>query len=299
MSKAKPVVPGKTYLITRRCSQRQFLLKPSERTNKIISFLLAMACAMCGMQLHAACVMSNHLHLVLTDVRGELPEFMRYLVEFVAKCINQALGRRENVFKPGSYSRVELVDPDDVLRAIVYTLANPVEAALVRHGKQWPGVRLGPWQMGKTMTAGRPDVFYRPQGKVPLSKGLLLSKPPAFADLSDEAYVKMVHDAVEDREQGFRQQYDAEGREFLGVEGVLAQSVYATPWSDEGPRGINPTVKAADKWHRIEVLKRDKEWYATYCERRVSFRAGDSSVVFPFGTYWLHRYAGARVASPD
>ena len=117
--------------------------------------------------------------------------------------------------------------------------------------------------------------------------------------MSDEAYCQMVAAAVEAREQELRQTYDAEGRKFLGVKGVLSQSVYGTPWSEAQRRGLNPTVKALDKWRRIEALHRDQQWQQAYREAYEAYKEGDTTVEFPVGTYWMHRFAGARRASPD
>ena len=53
---------GSTYLVTRRTSQRQFFLRPSEHTNQTFAFLLAVATQLYGVQLHAYCVLSNHCY---------------------------------------------------------------------------------------------------------------------------------------------------------------------------------------------------------------------------------------------
>jgi putative transposase len=45
--------------VTRRCSQRQFLLKPSETTNAVFRFVLAVAAERHGIKVHAYCVLSN------------------------------------------------------------------------------------------------------------------------------------------------------------------------------------------------------------------------------------------------
>ena len=39
----RQILPGSTYLITRRCTQRQFLLKPSPLTNQVIAYCYAIA----------------------------------------------------------------------------------------------------------------------------------------------------------------------------------------------------------------------------------------------------------------
>ncbi len=39
MTPPRQVLPGTTYLVTRRCAQREFLLKPSERTTAIFKYV--------------------------------------------------------------------------------------------------------------------------------------------------------------------------------------------------------------------------------------------------------------------
>jgi hypothetical protein len=41
MSLPRQVLPGSTYLVTRRCTQRQFLLKPTRLTCQIFAYCLA------------------------------------------------------------------------------------------------------------------------------------------------------------------------------------------------------------------------------------------------------------------
>jgi len=43
MSLPRPVIAGETILITRRCTQRQFLLRPSSAVNGLIGYCLAVA----------------------------------------------------------------------------------------------------------------------------------------------------------------------------------------------------------------------------------------------------------------
>jgi hypothetical protein len=53
MTAPRQVLPGTTYLITRRCSQRQFLLRPSDVTNSIFLYVLALAAKRFGVEVHA------------------------------------------------------------------------------------------------------------------------------------------------------------------------------------------------------------------------------------------------------
>jgi putative transposase len=79
MTAPRQVLRGTTYLVTRRCAQRQFLLRPSRTTNDVFLYLLAVAARRFGIQVHAFCVLSNHFHLVVTDPDARLPAFHQFL----------------------------------------------------------------------------------------------------------------------------------------------------------------------------------------------------------------------------
>ncbi len=79
MTAPRRVLPNTTYLVTRRCSERRCFLRPCTATSEIVLFVLACAAARYNVAIHAFCVMSNHVHIVLTDVDGRLPSFMQYL----------------------------------------------------------------------------------------------------------------------------------------------------------------------------------------------------------------------------
>jgi REP element-mobilizing transposase RayT len=86
-------LPGSSYLITRCCTQRQFLLRPSRVTNHNIQYCLALAAERTGVQLHTVCFMSNHWHGLLTDPEARLPEFLEIFHKLVAKAQNSSLCR--------------------------------------------------------------------------------------------------------------------------------------------------------------------------------------------------------------
>ena len=43
MALARPVIKGRIYLLTRRCSERRFLLRRGEKTNQAVTYCLAEA----------------------------------------------------------------------------------------------------------------------------------------------------------------------------------------------------------------------------------------------------------------
>src|SRR6186713_2576999 len=84
----RQVVPGRTYLLTRRCTQRQYLLRPDRQVVRIYLYCLGEAAARFGITLHAWCVMSNHEHLLVRDDRGNFPEFLAHWHKMLAKALN-------------------------------------------------------------------------------------------------------------------------------------------------------------------------------------------------------------------
>jgi REP element-mobilizing transposase RayT len=289
-------LPGTSYLVTRRCSERRFFLRPSQLTNEIFLYVLAVAAQRYHVLVHALCVLSNHAHLVVTDVDGRLPAFMQYLDSLVARAVNASLGRFEGFWaSDGSYSAVEPIDPSDVLAKTAYVLANPVAAGLVRRGAEWPGLWTAPEQIGTAkLTARRPKAFFDPKGYLPETVSLELSVPPGFA--SADAFRFALSAALRELEEKHQQEFAAQGRRFLSAARVLAQSPFSRPAPGEPRFGVKPRIAARDKWRRIEGLLRLKSFAHAYRQSQRTWRAGDREVVFPAGTYLLRILHGVQCA---
>jgi putative transposase len=298
MTAPRQVLPGTTYLITRRCSERRFFLKPGKLADGIFLYVLAVAARRYGILVHAFCVLSNHYHLLATDPDAQLPAFMQYLDSLVARATNAALGRWEGFWSSeASYSAVTQGDAADVVRKTAYTLANPVSAGLVRTAREWPGLWTAPEQLGSaTLVAPRPMVFFNETGCMPAVAELTLTVPPGFA--SAEEFRALVATAWADLEEKGRREIAASGRGFLGAARVLAQKPSARPMPGEPRRQLSPRVAAKDKWKRIEILTRIGDFVREYRAARKAMRSGVRDVVFPAGTYRLRIEYGVRCAAP-
>jgi len=299
MSRARPVLPGKTYLITRRTTQRLFLLRPSVDIKQVFLYCLALAAERFSVRVHAYCLLSNHFHLIATDPEGKLPKFMRWLDGTLARCLNAYHSRWENFWASGTYSRVELAGDQDVLSKMVYTITNPVASGLVACSEDWPGARSGTLRSGsETITVKRPTFFFRKKGALPEEARLVVVRPRAFPELNDQAFGKLLERAVTDREEMIREDFRVAGKRFLGSMRVLKQSPLDGPGSREPRRGMNPRVAARDKWRRIERLQWLDSWLAAYAEALKRFTAGFREVIFPAGTYWMRVHHGVRCFAP-
>ena len=292
MTAPRRILAGATYLVTRRCAQRQFLLRPSKTVNDVFRYILAVAAARFGIRVHAYCVLSNHYHLVVTDPEARLPEFHQLLDALVARALNASLGRWESFWAPNSYSAVSLTSAADVVDKVAYVLANPAAAGLVRSGSIWPGLWSAPVLIGgPAMEARRPKHFFDPNGSMPETAILELAVPAGFD--SAETFRAQVTAALAGLEEQASREH---GGRFLGVARVLAQAPKARPTAGESRRGLNPRVAARDRWKRIEALGHLKEFLNAYREAWTARRAGKRGVTFPLGTYLLRVMHGVACA---
>ena len=295
MSAPRQVLPGATYLVTRRCTQRQFLLRPSRIVNDVFLYVLALAAERHRILVHAFCVLSNHYHLVVSDPGANLPAFQQLLDALVARAVNASLGRWEAFWAADTYSAVTLLSPSDVVDKAAYTLANPVEAGLVAAGSAWPGLWSAPETIGAdAMIAKRPKHFFDPKGGLPDQVKLELTVPAGFN--SAEQFRTLLESALEVREDAARSRRRGRGG-FLGVARVLAQKPMARPGPGEPRRGLNPRVAGRDKWKRIEALGRLVDFLRSYRLAWKARRAGLADVCFPHGTYLLRVVHGIPCAA--
>ena len=182
MTYPRRVVPGTTYLLTRRCTQRRFMLVPRSIVPQLFGGCVALAAERHGVLVHAVTVMSNHYHAVVTDQHGNIPEFCRDVHSLSARALNAHLGRWEALWSAQRLSLVELVDAPDVWDKLVYTLTNPVEAGLVSRSSEWPGLRTraslnrgAPTAGDSTSCQGTPGTLSMP----PLRRNTSSSRGPS------------------------------------------------------------------------------------------------------------------------
>ena len=287
-------------MVTRRCTQRQFLLLPSNASKVSVRYALAMAQRATGAQIHVVCVLSNHYHIILSIGLGLLPEFVYILNKYIAKCMNAHYGRWENLFAAGvqaSYVRCE--DEDAIVDKSVYSITNPVKDGLVRRSEDWPGVLL--WRPN-TYVCKRPSVFFQqtddPDGPCPPKLPLVITPPPLESFENQRGILEHLGREVYDTEREVRRRFRAEGRRFLGVERILAQHHTDTPTSREPRRRISPQVASRDKWRRVERLQQNKEFVRKHGLAMKDFADGDHNVLFPAGTYLMRKRFNVRCAEP-
>jgi len=295
MSLPRRVLPKRTYLVTRRCIGRRFLLRPDAALNNAFVYCLALAAKKYDVEVHAVCTMSNHYHLVLTDTKAVLPDFMAWFNRQLAMCVKLLRRWDEVVWEPNvAYSAVELSGPAEVLDKVAYTLLNPVSAGLVRSVQRWPGTlsTLETLGMG-TMEAKHPGIWFK--DNAPEDARLALSVPPCFPERS--GYLRALEALLPSRLRQVRAELQREGRGYLGRTRVRKTVVTDRPATKKPRLGRNPTFSALTRAAWRAAVQELRAFRLAYRRAYQAWRDGEHSVEFPAGTWWVVRCAGAAAAT--
>jgi putative transposase len=289
------ILPGQFYMLSRRITQRLFLLRPDPETNAIFLYCLAEAAKRFGIVVILPIAMSNHHHVVFFDPEGHAVQFTEHFHKMVARALNAHRGRWENLWSSEPPSLVRLVDPADVLEKLVYVATNPVKDHLVERAHQWPGVTgLSDLLNRRTITVRRPRHFFRAGGSMPAVVTLELTIPSELGD--PEALLAELRRRVASFEARCVTERQGTGRRVLGRRGVLRQDWRRGPSSPAPRRGLRPRIAARNRWARAEALLRDRAFEMAYRDARRLWLAGRPAL-FPPGTYWLRRFANVPIAT--
>lgn len=301
MSQPRQIIPGTTYLLTRRVLRRHLLFRPDAAITQLITYALAVTARRFGIQVHAICAMSTHLHIVATDVSGVLPSFLRSFHRLVALGTKVIRDWEGPVWGHEATSVVRLVTREAVIEKIVYTMANPVIAGLVARSSDWPGAKVVVDDLGRgSLKATRPHVYFDPANEAwPEVAALPITLPPCIDERGAKAFRNNV--AAELARAETRASAEMRNRNIpvLGPDRVAEVSPFTRAVSDESPGDRNPTFAAGrgngDAWRcAAEVTRAFRRAYRSALDQ---WRTGARSVVFPSGT-WLMRVLHVVVVCP-
>jgi hypothetical protein len=292
-------VAGARYKVTRRCLERRYFLVPDAQRKELrefIGYVLGLCLEKYGMELYAACFLSNHHHTDLGDPQGNLPEFKAVFHGLLARGVNALRGRFDRFWSADAPCDTRRNSDDDSLGDLVYTLVNPTEAGLGRRGNRWEGFTTYGWKFGEVRRFRKPRWFFDDDGALPEVVDVKLSRPPILMELSDEQLYEKLMEKVRNAEEEKEREMRRENRRFKGESKVRKQHWNDSPASGERRFEVKPKVAASNKWLRLAVQQRNKEWELEYALARDEYRAG-RDVVFPYGTWWMRRFVGAKVAT--
>lgn len=293
MSRPRPIRPATTYLLTRRCIERRFLLTPDPEgeLESVLGYCLGLTSERYGILVHASVALGNHWHLVVTDVKGNLPAFLRDTHSLIARCVNTKYSRAENVWAVRQPSAVQLVDTGAIWEKLVYCLTNAVSSGLVASHRAWPGFHTLPDAVLRPPTTyRRPPSYFTTRCKLPDEVVLVISKPPALDHLSDEEYVSTLEKRVAAKESELQRTARDSNKPFLGVPAIQAQDPHSQPRTARAHNELNPHVAASDRETRQAHLGLLADFRRLYAKARAKWAKGKRAVRFPEGTYQLFHF---------
>lgn len=136
----------------------------------------------------------------------------------------------------------------------------------------------------------------RSRSTLPKTVTFEVGVPPGWEGRVEEArahFTKRIDDGAKEIQEIFA----AQGREFMGVEAVLAQDPRESAGDTWPNFGLNPRIACKDRDLRIEALLGLRAWRADMREKQRAWAKGNRNVVFPRGAYGMRRFHAARVAS--
>lgn len=278
-------------MITRRCTQRQFLLTPSTEINQIVRFCLSLALEQTGVVLHAVCVMSNHWHGVVTDPQARLPEFLERFHRLSAKVMNALRGRSENFWSSEKTSVVHLATEESVLEKMAYVIANPVAAGLVETPREWPGI-VSSHHLAECCSIDMPSTYFDSSGKLPKVTTLQIS-PPKLSSAPNRAVLEAkLRGRVARLVELARRKRLNNGVKAVGAPAVLRQSYRDAPKTRHLRGALSPRVAASFAAARVQAIGRVRAFTECYRAAWLRWKDGIRDVLFPAGTYSLRVHAG-------
>lgn len=297
MTLPRYIQPNTTYEVTQRTYNRTFRFLNDKKVHGIVRYCLARALRRYNIKLYSYVFMSNHYHLMLHDVDGCLPAFLQYLNSLIARSMNALQKMRDKFWSGSGYVAVRPQTPEDVLRKIVYGLANPCAADLVNRLEEYPGVVTQLHELCGTRLVDTPDTFFRRENRAPKEKdALTLSLPVEFSSLSTTQFIELVRSrlrAVESVHQCRRKKSKKRpaGRKYMN-----RIRLGATPSTYEKAGKLRPLVACLDAALRLRVLEVIKRFQQEYRKALSRWRAGARDFLFPSGTWKMTRIAGVQTS---
>lgn len=303
MSQPRIIVAGATYLITRRALRRHMLFRPDAAITQLLVYSLAVSARRYGIEVHALCAMSTHLHLVVTDVSGVLPRFLQFFHRIVALGTKILRSWEGPVWDHEATSVVRLSTRAATVEKVAYVLANPVAAGLVQKACHWPGAKVHADEIGRgILRAKRPSVYFDPSNSAwPAEVELPLTCPPTLGSGSTEHHFRdAVMVEVERLEARAQAEMQRRGQRFLGADRACKISPHERATSSEPIRACNPTFAVGncqgDAWQEVAAAVR--AFRASYRGALERWRTGLRTTIFPSGTWWMHVFHGVPVSGP-
>ncbi len=287
-----------TFLLTRNCADRRFLIRPSEERKNAFLYCVARAQLRFPVQIHGFVFMSNHIHFVITDTTGNKGvRFLNLLDSLVARYLNTVEHSRgcvwDGVQDPNWCT---LLNRHVSMQKLVYTLVNPVAAGLVPKHNIWPGAisTVSMIEKGGMITTQPTKFFDQKKNRHLKYLPLKITPLPETDAATVEEYVAILKRFVRREEHRIQKEMKEKNRDFLGAAKVLSAPLDRKPATVREGFGVRPKM-AGTKTEMKKWIDQYRWFQDRYRAARAQVKSGIPDVVFPKGTYMMHTVWGFPV----
>ena len=308
-------------VVTMRCFQSRFLLRPGERVNALIKGVIARAQLLYGMAIHDLVVMSNHVHLYLCPRDHEqLEAFQRHIGSNLSKEIGAEISWEGGIFH-GRYSSVPVTDEEKAqVERLAYLLAHGVKEGLVRRPQDWPGVagvkqlmkgkmrirggrwidRSGLYRARRAWEANQRSKNRRVRHKEPRkidythSLEIVLSPIPCWQGYTREQFRKSIEALLESIQTKYAHLIAQVPEDWK--KRILRRDPHPRP--ENTKRTPKPLCHAATRQARFEFWEQYHAWVSSYMQASERLRSGIREALgeFPAGCHLPRLNAEVRKA---
>ncbi|TXD35156.1 hypothetical protein FRC98_16935 [Lujinxingia vulgaris] len=297
MTRPRRHVEEQVAMMTRRCLDRKFLLRADDTMNAIANYEVARSAERSGVSVHGVVVMSNHVHIVVTDPKAKRSAFMRDAMAGFARARNADLGRRGYFWDEGPYCDTVLLDHEAMEEKLLYTFLNPVLSELVDRVEEWPGFMIRPADWEQTVKVPRPQDFY--SKRQPEFIEFKAKRPPGYDHMTLEELVAYFERRIKEKEDELIAAREREKRRVAGIADILAKLPTFRPATESEAGGIRPRFASKNPEVMRAAIERERAFYAAYTRQRERWVQGKKRVVFPSGTLWLKQNAPVKCQERD
>ena len=280
------------FLITNRCVQKRFLLKPSKLLKAIILGVIGRAQSLFPeIRIYSFKFASNHYHIILSAPDVEtLSAFMNHINSNIAREAGR-LHDWQDKFWSRRYRATPILDDTSLIRETRYVLSHGCKEGLVGHPQEWPGASCerallssekleGVWYdrsaFCEAERKGNRDVRLE---QFTCRYEVRLSRLPCLADMSEEQVRDFYREMVADIEQETRGMLQAEGKRPLGVHTVLNIDPHNRP--KKSKKSPAPWCHASTRKAKDAYLSAYRAFVSVYREAVDRLRRGEREVQFP------------------
>lgn len=289
MTQPVEVFPGDTLMLTVKSVEDWYLLKPTYEVRHLVGYMAVYWADVYDVEILAIIILGNHIHIIYRHRTGLGPLFCQMMLHWIARLMNQRLGRTgQKFFAPGPCRPMRCPTPKDVESKLDYVVTNATQHGLAPTAYAWPGLLFGPEQVGDDLHFKRPPELKNSKTFVDATLAYAVPAPFHLRHLDNSD--------VRAKFQARRKSIEAEESRrrrgnFMGVDAAMAVPRFGSPAKPKRSE-FKPFFSSSCPRTLADAKRSRAVFLSSHKARLTRFREGDLTSDWPPGTYKMRRTYG-------